>query len=162
MATDAPNANSPRSIEDMLYGDIQPLDAQHFAKLGMMRSDEPFGFAARQHFVPLQVAEFAAAAMDYPIIFVGQERAPMAVMGIRTGENLFIGADGGFRVGAYRPAFLRRYPFAAALNEPANRLVIFIDRACELFTEDNPEGAAVRERPAEPLHPDLHWLLPAV
>jgi hypothetical protein len=139
MATDAPNANSPRSLEDVLYRDIQPLDAKRYAKLGLTRSDAPFGFASRQHFVPLQAAEFAAASIEYPIIFVGPERAPMAVMGIRTGENLFIGADGGFRTGAYRPAFLRRYPFAAALNEPANRLVIFIDRACELFTEDNPD-----------------------
>jgi hypothetical protein len=139
MATDAPTANSPRSIEEMLYGDIQPLDAQRYAKLGMMRSDKPFGFASRQHFVPLQAAEFAAASIEYPIIFVGPERVPMAMMGIKTGENLFIGADGGFRTGAYRPAFLRRYPFAAALNEPADRLFIFIDRACELFTEDNAE-----------------------
>jgi hypothetical protein len=139
MATDLPAADAATSGEELFYANIEPLDPQRHGRLGMMRSDDPFAFASKQAFVPLQASEFGQAAIHYPIIFAGDERAPLAVMGVRAGENLFARADGGFRHAAHVPAFLRRYPFASALNEQANRLFIFIDRGCELFTEDDPE-----------------------
>ncbi len=39
--------------------------------------------------MPLTVTEFANAALSFPVIFVGEERQPVAVMGLREGENLF-------------------------------------------------------------------------
>ena len=131
------------------------------AKLAMHASDTPFGFAAHQHFLPLHVGEFGAAAINYPIIFAGEAHAPLAVMGVKPGENLFIAADGLYRTGAYIPAYIRRYPFVVARDDQAQRMVVCIDRAFAQFTEDEgqPRHALVRGRQAERLHPALHQLL---
>jgi hypothetical protein len=130
---------SPLSGQVLLYQAPEPLDAQRHARLGLVRSDRPFGFAAKQHFVPLHVGEFAPAALNYPIIFAGDQRAPLAVMGLTTGENLYVSAEGSFRTGAYIPSFVRRYPFVVARDEQADRMLVCIDRGFELFTETNPD-----------------------
>jgi hypothetical protein len=135
MATDAQPATTPLQGQVLFYSNPEPLDSVVHAKLGMKSSDRPFGFAAKQHFVPLHVGEFGPAAINYPIIFAGDLRAPLAVMGVNEGENLFIDADGGFRLGAYVPAFIRRYPFVVARDDQAKRMVVCIDRKFELFTE---------------------------
>jgi hypothetical protein len=139
MATDVQPAASPLAGQVLFYSNPEPLDSMRHAKLGMMSSDRPYGFAAKQHFVPLHVGEFAIAAINYPIIFAGDQRAPVAVMGVNAGENLFIAPDGQFRAGAYSPAFTRRYPFGVARDDQMNRMVVCIDRPFELFTEDKPD-----------------------
>lgn len=139
MPADPQPVTGPLSGQVLLYVNPEPLDSQRHAKLGMMRSDAPFAFAAKQHFVPVQVTEFAPAAINYPIIFAGETRAPLAVMGLNAGENLFVGADGAFRPGAYIPAFIRRYPFVVAKDDAAQRMVVCIDRAFPLFSESNPD-----------------------
>ena len=105
------------------------------AKLGMNRTDRPYSFAAKQHFVPIHVGEFGFAAVCYPVIFAGAELTPMAVMGLQPGANLFIAADGLLRPGYYAPAFLRRYPFVGARDDNAERVIVCIDRASDLFVE---------------------------
>jgi hypothetical protein len=139
MATAAPPQSSRLSGQVLLYVNPEPLDSKVHAKLGMTRSEAPFSFAERQHFVPLQVGEFGPAGSNYPIIFAGDERAPLAVMGVREGENLYINADGSFRVGAYVPGFIRRYPFVVARDEAADRMIVCIDRAFALWTENKPD-----------------------
>jgi hypothetical protein len=139
MATDVQPANSPIAGQVLFYSNPEPLDSVRHAKLGMKSSDTPYGFAAKQHFVPLHVGEFPIAAINYPIIFAGDQRAPVAVMGVNAGENLFISPDGLFRPGAYVPAFIRRYPFVVARDDQFSRTVVCIDRPFELFTEDNPD-----------------------
>jgi hypothetical protein len=136
---DVQPATSPLSGQVLLYVNPEPLDSERHAKLGMLRSDRPFGFAARQHFVPLHVGEFGPAAINYPIIFAGEQRSPLAVMGVNPGENLFVAPDGLFRTGAYVPAFIRRYPFVVARDTQLDRNVVCIDRAFNLFTEDKPD-----------------------
>jgi hypothetical protein len=136
---DIPPAANPLTGQVLFYRNPEPLDAQRHAKLGMLSSDTPYGFAARQHFVPLQVGEFGPASVNYPIIFAGDAKAPLAVMAINSGENLFINDDGGFVPGAYMPAFIRRYPFVSARDDGSNRMVVCIDREFELFTEISPD-----------------------
>ena len=123
----------------LFYKNPEPLDAQKHARLGLRVSDRPFSFAAKQHFVPLHVPEFAPAALSYPIIFAGANYSPLAVMGVNSGENLFISEDGLYRPGAYIPSFIRRYPFVVAKDDVQNRLMICIDRGSDLFVETNPD-----------------------
>ena len=78
--------------------------------------------------VPLTVGEFPIAGIYYPIIFAGDRYQPLAVMGMRQGSNLFVGADGAFEVGAYIPAYIRRYPFVLANDQAREQLVVCIDR----------------------------------
>jgi hypothetical protein len=131
---------SPISGQVLFYSKPEPLDAQRHARLGMKVTDRPFRFAAKQHFIPLHVGEFGPAAISYPIIFAGSDRAPLAVMGLTAGENMFIAEDGLYRPGAYVPSFVRRYPFVGAKDDEAKRTVVCIDRASDLWVE---EGADV-------------------
>jgi hypothetical protein len=139
MATAVQSQPSRLSGQVLLYVNPEPLDSAAHAKLGMRQSAAPFSFAERQHFVPLQVGEFGPAALSYPIIFAGDQRAPLAVMGVRDGENLYVNADGSYRLGAYVPGFIRRYPFVVARDEGQDRMIICIDRAFHLWTEDGPD-----------------------
>lgn len=139
MATDTPPANTPAqavlSGQVMFYVQPEPLDPVRHGKLGMNRTDRPYSFAARQHFVPLHVGEFGLAAVCYPIIFSGTDFTPLAVMGLTAGSNLFIQDDGLLRPGYYAPSFLRRYPFVGARDEGSDRVIVCIDRASSLWIE---------------------------
>lgn len=82
--------------------------------------------------VPLTAIEFIEAAREFPIAFVpagqdGQGRvqvSPVVLLGLREGENLFVGPAGEWQA-TYLPAFLRRYPFAyAATDEGTLNLVV--------------------------------------
>jgi len=143
MATFPPPADGKAMLSGqvMFYQQPEPLDPVRHANLGMNRTDRPYSFAARQHFVPLHVGEFGPAAVCYPIIFAGAELMPMAVMGLQAGSNLFVSEDGVLRPGYYAPSFLRRYPFVGARDEAANRVIVCIDRASSLWIEN---GAEVR------------------
>lgn len=100
------------------------------------------GFAAHVNAVPLVAAEFGAAAADLPIVFAGQGEAlmPVAVLGLRDGENLFINAQGTW-TGAYVPGFLRRYPFVFSSVADSDKLTLCIDEA---FEGVNRDGAGER------------------
>jgi len=134
MAANDPQPN-PVTGNVLLYERPEPLDARRHANLGLSKTDKPFSFVAKQHFVPLHVGEFGPASINYPIIFAGENRAPLAVVGMTAGENLFVAEDGGYRPGVYVPAFIRRYPFVGALDETAQKMVVCIDRASDLWVE---------------------------
>lgn len=102
-------------------------------------------FAAGVHSVPLTGVEFPAAARDLPILFAGssmEEAGPMALLGLRQNENLFVDADGQWAANTYIPAFVRRYPFVLA-EKPADQegddFTVFLDEAYEGFGSDEGE-----------------------
>jgi hypothetical protein len=112
----------------IFYSRPEPLSAAAHAGLGLRRIERPFAFAASSSVVPLIVTEFPQAALSYPIIFAGEKRQPLAVMGVNQGQNLYVGQEGLFQVGAYIPAYVRRYPFVLAADENREKLVVCIDR----------------------------------
>ena len=122
----------------LFYSKPEPLSREMHGGLGLKQLEHPFRFAAQTHVMPLVVTEFAPAALSYPIIFVGEQRMPVAVMGVNQGENLFADEKGVFDVDAYLPAYMRRYPFVFANDESQSRMIVCIDRAAEMITE-NPE-----------------------
>ena len=83
---------------DLFYSKPEPLAKELHSKLGVKRMDGPFGFAKAGHAIPLTVGEFPLAAVTGPIIFVGDEKLPIAVMGLNAGENMFVKDDGTFEV----------------------------------------------------------------
>ena len=121
--------------EVMFYKTPEPLSSDTHGKLGFQPLDAPFAFAAASHIVPVQVSEFGPAALSYPIIFGGEQRTPMAILGIRAGENLFVGQDGRFEESAYLPGFIRRYPFVLAGDPGQEQLIVCIDRDAPMLTE---------------------------
>jgi hypothetical protein len=111
-------------------------------------------FAMSAHSVPLTGAEFSVAARDLPIVFAGNNAAdagPIALLGLRQDENLYVDADGQWAPNTYIPAFVRRYPFVLAEKpegQDGEDLTVFLDERYEgfntlegerLFKEDGSE-----------------------
>ena len=122
----------------MFYKNPQPLNKDKHQKFGVKPMAKPFEFMADQHFMPITAPEFGSAAASFPIIFAGEERTPLAVMGIRTGENLFV-KEGQFDQDYYMPAFARRFPFVLAGDNKNDRFVVCVDEAAECVTDKKPE-----------------------
>ena len=134
----APNVTPAVSGNVMFYKKPTPLNKDTHAKFGVKPTDKPFEFMADQHFLPITAPEFGSAAASFPIIFAGEERTPLAVMGIRTNENLFV-TDGLYEQDFYMPAFARRYPFVLAGDKANDRFVVCVDEEAECVTN---KGAA--------------------
>jgi len=88
-------------------------------------------FCRQLNAIPISYTEFSAACRDYPLVFTSRDNgatyAPMAVLGLTNGENLFL-SDGAWDRNAYVPAYVRRYPFCMTrVNldkvEQADRLI---------------------------------------
>ncbi|NDC58785.1 MAG: peptidase [Alphaproteobacteria bacterium] len=119
----------------MFYHQPEPLSLERHARLGVKRVDAPFLFLLQSHVVPITVNEFGVAAASYPVIFAGPEKTPLAVMGARAGDNVFVGLNGEVDPEAYLPAFARRYPFVFAADPGSDRLLVCIDRAAPMIGE---------------------------
>jgi hypothetical protein len=120
----------------LFYNTPEPLNSEKHAKLGLKNIGKPFGFAKTGHIVPVTLGEFGLAAMSYPIIFAGPEHTPLAVMGLKAGQNLFVTEDGGFEEGFYLPAYIRRYPFVLAGDDEQKQLIVCIDVSSPLLGEN--------------------------
>lgn len=75
-----------------------------------------YAFASKANSLYMAGVEFTEACKEYPIVFtqVGNGKiVPVAMLGLREGENLFVGVDGKWGA-SYVPAFVRRYPFVLA------------------------------------------------
>ena len=125
----------------LIYENVVPLSSEAHGDLSVREAG--FGFAARLNSVPLLAAEFGPMGAEAPIVFAGEGDAtmPVVILGLRTEDNLFVNADGGW-AGRYVPAFLRRYPFVfAEQSEGAETLALCIDRDAEAV---NTEGRGER------------------
>ena len=132
--------NAPAITGNVLfYSKPEPLSSEIHGKMGVKSMDGPFGFAKVGHAIPLTVGEFPPAAMTGPIIFVGDDKMPIAVMGLQAGDNMFLRDDGLFEPGAYVPAYIRRYPFVFANDDNAKQMVLCVDRAAEFVVDKNPD-----------------------
>lgn len=118
----------------LFYQNPQPLSAEEHGGLGVKQIPQPFGFLRQAHAVPVTVTEFGVTASSYPVIFVGDERTPVAVMGVRQGQNLYVKEDGLVLEDHYIPAFVRRYPFVFASDEGSDRLLLCVDRAAPMVS----------------------------
>jgi hypothetical protein len=132
--TDTP-VQSDLSGNVLFYSKPEPLNSTEHGALGVNPTDKPYAFVAQSNVVPLTVTEFSAAALSYPVVFFGDNKAPVAIMGLRVGENLFVSPEGDFDTTAYLPAFVRRYPFVFANDTAQKRMVLCIDRGAPIVAE---------------------------
>jgi hypothetical protein len=119
-----------------LYKNPEPLNlGQHKGK-GLKFGDRPFDFLRETHFVPVTMGEFAVAGARFPIIFLGDNKTPVAAMGLQQGANLFVKDDGQYEDGVYVPAYVRRYPFVAATHtDSKDRFTVCVDTGSKLFSD---------------------------
>ena len=116
------------------YQKLVPLNREAHATLGLAAASQQW--CAGLNAVHLNAAEFASAATSYPIAFARDDETgefmPMAVLGLRSAENLFVDAQGRWLPRCYLPAYVRRYPFCIAEipdreGRAPQRLVCFED-----------------------------------
>ena len=133
--TDTTQANGQLAGTVLFYNQPEPLSADLHGALGVNAVEKPYAFVAASHVVPLTVTEFAPGALSYPVVFLGDNKQPCAVMGLRQGENLYVDMAGDFRPEAYIPAYVRRYPFVFANDDTQNRMILCVDRAAPFLVE---------------------------
>jgi SapC protein len=95
------------------YKEVVPFLKTH--KVRLLDAGQVPDFAARGNAIPISYTEFQLVARDFPIVFAGDGKTfnTVAVLGLNTGENLFV-TDGKWADGVYVPAYARRYPFCMA------------------------------------------------
>lgn len=116
------------------YDDIVPLEKQHRV---LMPSGTTPAFCRRLNALALSFTEFAVASRDYPIVFTtldgGKTFAPVIVLGLADGSNLFVNESGDWDPATYLPAFVRRYPFCISKlyvdGEPNGESVVCVAKA---------------------------------
>lgn len=143
--------------ELMIYERVVPLNQQTHEKL-RVRPPKNFTYAARINSVPLLASEFFDASREYPIVFTEGPNGvlPVALLGLREGENLFVGTAGKWDA-RYVPAFVRRYPFVPAKGDQGE-LVVCIDEASSCFEGRDGEALFVDGKPSAQLEHAMNFL----
>jgi hypothetical protein len=118
-----------------------------------------FKFAARTNSVILSGVEFSEAAKEYAVVFAksGDNVVPVALLGLRNEENLFVGEDGTWNA-TYIPAFVRRYPFVLAGTGEQDQQVVCIDESFEGFSKTEGDPLFERGEPTPVLTQALDFL----
>src|SRR5215210_705462 len=105
------------------------LDRDKHRKLRVKPSTS-FAFAQKANSLYLAGVEFNEACKEYAIVFTRaahEKIIPVAMLGLRSRENLFVDAQGRWDA-AYVPAFVRRYPFVLA-ELSSDNMAVCIDEA---------------------------------
>lgn len=119
--TDAPS-NLP-----LFYKNPAPLDTKAHANLGL-KKNFGFGFTKSVNAVPINLVEMPQICHFYPIAFSPDNNAtPVAILGLRDGENLFLRPDGSWEPNTYIPAYVRRYPFIFSEIPQSKQLTLCVD-----------------------------------
>ena len=125
----------------LFYEQAAPVSAARHADL-CVETGAGYAFASHASAVPIMALEFVPAASEYAIVFapIGEEIFPAVVLGLRTDQNLYLGADAKWNA-KYVPAFIRRYPFVFSTSTDRKTLTLCID---ESYAGLNREGRGQR------------------
>jgi hypothetical protein len=105
---------------------------------GMLKIDRAtgYGFAAHAQSVPIGLAEFDSVAQHYPIVFTaGPAPIPVALLGLRDGQNLFVDKDGNWRRDCYVPAYVRAFPFIFVEDKKSGNTFIAVEPDASCLSE---------------------------
>jgi len=116
------------------YDEVVPLRREHRV---LLPSGSTPAFCRTLNAIAVSTSEFPVSGRDYPLVFAsldkGQSFAPVAVLGLAQGTNLFLDAAGAWDPSTYLPAFVRRYPFCISKlyvdGAPAGERVVCVARA---------------------------------
>ncbi|EGV28517.1 SapC family protein [Thiorhodococcus drewsii AZ1] len=126
---------------------MKPLDRKRHRALRLSHN-QSYQFVSSRLLVTLVAAEVAHAAREYPVVFpVGDDPMPMALLGVKAGENLHVNGQGQW-LGRYIPAVIRSYPFQLMMSEAEGSGVDSTVRAGILIDESAPH---LSDQTGEPL-----------
>ena len=137
---DEQSAQTPENVNGqglpLFYKKPTPLDKQAHANLALVK-DFGLGFTEHVNAVPINLVEMPQICHFYPIAFSPDGNAtPVAIMGLRDSENLFLKKDGQWLEDTYIPAYIRRYPFIFSEVPGSEQLSLCIDMADGVVEED--------------------------
>ena len=124
----------------LFYKNPVPLNKKDHKDKKISAEGRTFSFAANTNSVILAGVEFSEAAKEYPIVFAqaGEHVVPVALLGLRNEENLYVNDAGGWDA-RYIPAFVRRYPFVLAETGESGQRAVCIDEAYPGFSDETGE-----------------------
>lgn len=132
--TAAEAANMP-----LFYNKPTLLDVAQHADWGLTKS-MTFAFAGTANAIPVNMVEFPQVAHYYPIAFARDAAAtPVAVVGVRDNENLFVEDNGSWKSDVYVPAYVRRYPFILSESPDGQHLSLCVDDAPNIIARTGGE-----------------------
>jgi|CryBogDrversion2_1035201.scaffolds.fasta_scaffold00018_12 hypothetical protein len=123
------------------YKKVVALNSEVHRNLKIAAEKGNFSYAKDANAVMLTGMEFTDVSREYPIVFVRADDGtlrPIALLGIRDGENLFVDENGKWDA-RYIPAYIRRYPFVMAPGGP-NGMVVCMDEACPALGMEHGES----------------------
>ena len=122
----------------LFYDNPIALNSETHRNLKIKPSDEGLKFSGKTNSVLLAGVEFPEACKHFPIVFAkaAQDRVlPVALLGFRDLENLFVDAGGRWKC-EYVPAYIRRYPFVLAKSDGGQQMTVCIDESYPGFGAD--------------------------
>lgn len=134
------------------YNKVVALNSKLHRNLKFAANEANFSFARDTTAVLMAGVEFAEAGREYPIVFIrGEDKQmrPVALLGVRNAENLFVDEQGKWDA-RYIPAFVRRYPFVMAEGGEQGKLVVCVDESCPALNVDQGELLINAEGKLEP------------
>ncbi len=120
----------------LFYKNPMPLDAQKHTNIAL-KKNFGLGFTKEVNAVPINLIEMPQVCHFYPIAFSPDGNAtPVALLGLRDKENLFINEKGEWATNTYIPAYIRRYPFIFSELPDDERLTLCLDMDDEVIEEN--------------------------
>ncbi|HRC26012.1 MAG TPA: SapC family protein [Alphaproteobacteria bacterium] len=135
----------------LFYSNPVPLDKQKHASLSLKRN-MGLGFVAGVNAVPVNAIEMPQISLFYPIAFSPDENAtPVAILGLRDGENLFVDAKNHWAPDMYIPSYIRRYPFIFSEVPGGDQLTLCVDMTESTVSENGDQPFFEKDGSAAPL-----------
>jgi len=121
----------------LFYTNPVPLNIDDHQDLSL-KMGFGYDFTKDVNAVPINMIEMIQVSRYYPIGFSPDANAtPVAILGLRNEENLFVDESGKWQDQAYIPAYIRRYPFIFSELANSDKLTLCIDGKDELFEKGN-------------------------
>lgn len=134
----------------MIYDNIQPLSSDAHRTWAVQVDN--YSFVSNIISAPVLATEIPFAAGEFPIVFSATanegEYIPLAIMGLKEGENLCLNENNQFTT-RYIPAFIRRYPFVLGGDKNADTLALCIDEGSSAVIKDGSKGRPLFEENGE-------------
>ncbi len=142
--TNAKTAPQPKvqTAQDLplFYKNPVMLDKVKHRFHGVATKSSNYNFAQNINAVPITLIELPQIMMNYPIVFTaGAMPFPVALLGLRDGQNLFVNQDGQWAQDRYIPAYIRRYPFIFADQGNSENFTLCIDDVSDWLLNNDGE-----------------------
>lgn len=111
----------------LFYQNPHPIDIDKHKDFGLVENFG-LGYTKDVNAIPVNLIEMPQICHHYPIAFSPDESAtPVAILGLRDNENLFLADNGQWQEHSYVPAYIRRYPFIFTEITGTDQLSLCVD-----------------------------------